>query len=154
MPPHKILHRLGPSEVAGTGIARIVAMLAEDLDPREFELHAWVLDGPGPLVAMLEKKGVEVRVIDWFGTARRPAGLWRLWRAIGRHRFALVHQHTGGRSVRWVCRYAGGARVIAHLHGRVFEHDWEIPVHPSVGGADIVIAVSETLARWSGIDAE
>jgi glycosyltransferase involved in cell wall biosynthesis len=149
-----ILHLLGTSKVEGTGIAKIVVALAERLDPQKFKLHAWFLLDHGPLVAMLEKKGVPVRVINWTGGARNPVGLWRFFRAIQSHKFALVHQHFGGRSIRWISHYAGGARIIAHLHGCVFEQNWEVPARCNVDGADLVVATSATVAKWAGVNAE
>jgi glycosyltransferase involved in cell wall biosynthesis len=154
MPPYQILHLLGTSEVDGTSFARVVDLLADALDPEMFRLHAWFLEGSGPLVQMLEKKGVKTRVIDWLASVHRPAATFRLWRAIGRNKFDLVHQHAGGRAVRYLCRYAGGAYVISHLHGRVLEENWEAPAPCRVNGADLVIATSRAVAMWSGADAE
>ena len=151
---HNILHLLGTSQPEGAGIAKIVALLAEGLDPQQFKLHAWFLLGSGPLAAMLEKKGVPVRVIDWPGGGRNPVGLWRLFRAIRSHKFALVHQHFGGRSIRWISHYAGGARIVAHLHGRVLEQNWKVPARCNVDGADLVIATSKAVANWCGVNAE
>ena len=154
MPLYNILHLLATSQPEGVGIAKIVALLAEGLDPRQFKLHAWFLRGSGPLAAMLEKKGVAVQAIDWHGGGRNPVGLWRFFRAIRNHKFALVHQHFGGRSIRWISRYAGGARIIAHLHGRVLEQNWEVPARCNVDGVDLVIATSATVAKWAGVNAE
>ncbi|MGC2423854.1 MAG: glycosyltransferase family 4 protein [Nitrospirota bacterium] len=154
MPPYHVLHLLSTSEVEGTGVARIVAALAERLDPKEFKFHAWFGRGHGPLVEMLEKKGVEVRVLDWAGGVRNPVGLWRFTQGIRKHKFDIVHQHDGGRAIRLISRYVGGARVITHLHCLVLEQDWEVPAQCNVYGADVVVATSDAVAKWAGVDAE
>lgn len=154
MPPHHILHLLETAQTEWTGIAKIVAMLAERLDPERYKMHAWFRREHGPLIAMLEKKGVPVRVINWTGGERNPVGVWRFWRAIRQHNFALVHQHVGGRSVRWISRYAGVARTITHLHSRVLEQHWGVPARCHVDDADLVIATSKTVANWCGVNAE
>ena len=154
MPPHQILHLLLTSEVEGTGIARIVAASAERLDPKEFKLHAWFSRGPGPLIEMLEKKGVDVRVLDWAGGVRNPVGLWRFTRGIQKHKFDIVHQHVDGRAVRLISRHVGGARVIMHLHSRVHERRGVVPARCNVYGADVVVATSDAVAKWAGVDAE
>jgi glycosyltransferase involved in cell wall biosynthesis len=154
MPPHHILHLLDTSEYEWTGIAKIVVALAERLDPQKFRIHAWFRHGHGPLVEMLEKKGVAVRVLDWPGGERSPVGLLRFALAIRGQKFSLVHQHFGGRAVRWISRYVGGARVIVHLHSRALEQKSVNPARCNVDGADLVVATSEATAKWSGVDAE
>jgi glycosyltransferase involved in cell wall biosynthesis len=153
MPPYQVLHLLSTSEVEGTGVARIVAALAERLGGR-YKFHAWFRHGHGPLAEMLEDKGVSVQFLDWPGGERSPVGLWRFMRGVRKHKFDIVHQHVGGRVVRLISRYAGGARVITHLHGRVLEDDWEVPARCNVYGADLVVATSEAVAKWAGVGAE
>jgi glycosyltransferase involved in cell wall biosynthesis len=154
MPAFHILHLLHTAEVEGTGIARLVATLAERLDPERYRMHAWFRQGPGPLMPMLERRAVAVRDIEWRRGVRNPAGLWRFSRAVRGHHFALVHQHGGGRSERWIARHVGRAHVLTHLHGRVSEERWEAPLRPNVGGADLVVATSAAVARWAGVNAE
>ena len=154
MPPYQILHLFETSNVEGTSFARILAALAGRLDPGQYRFHAWFRRDHGPLVQMLEERGVSVRVLDWQGGERDPAALWRFLRGVRRQRFAIFHQHVGGRAVRLISRYAGGARVITHLHGRVLEQCGDAPARCNVYGADLVIATSKTIARWSGVDAE
>ena len=127
---------------------------AERLDPNEFKLHAWFSRGHGPLVEMLEKKGVDVRVLDWAGGVRNPVGLWRFTRGIQKHKVDIVHQHVDGRAVRLISRHVGGARVIMHLHSRVLEGRGVMPARRNVYGSDIVVATSDAVARWAGVDAE
>jgi glycosyltransferase involved in cell wall biosynthesis len=153
MTPYRILHLLSTSEVEGTGVARIVAALAERLDG-QYKFHAWFRHGHGPLMEMLEDKGVAVQVLDWPGGERSPAGLWRFTRGIQKHKFDIVHQHVGGRAIRLISRHVGGARVVTHLHGRVLEEDWDAPAHCNVYGSDVVVATSEAVAKWTGVDAE
>lgn len=154
MPAFHILHLLGTAGVEGTGIAKLVAALAERLDPERYRMHVWFRQGPGPLMPMLEARGVAVLDVPWTGGARDAAGMWRFARAVRGHRFALVHQHNGGRSERWIARHVGRARVLAHLHGRVLEERWEVPLRSNVKGADLVVATSAAVARWAGVGAE
>jgi glycosyltransferase involved in cell wall biosynthesis len=154
MPPYHILHLLSTSEAEGTSFASIPAALADWLDPKEFKLHSWFRRGHGPLVAMLKKKGVDVRVLDWAGGERDPVGLWRFFSAMSCQKFDIVHQHTGGRAVRLISRHVGRARVLTHLHGRVLEQEGGIPARCNVYGADLVVVTSETIARWAGVNAE
>ncbi len=153
MRPYHVLHLLSTSEVEGTGVARIVAALAERLDG-QYKFHAWFRHGHGPMVEMLEDKGVAVQVLDWAGGERSPEGLWRFTRGVHKHKFDIVHQHDGGRAIRLISRFVGGSSVITHLHGRVLEEDWEKPARCNVYGADIVVATSDAVARWAGVDAE
>jgi glycosyltransferase involved in cell wall biosynthesis len=153
MPPYQVLHLLSTSEAEGTGVARIVAALAERLGGR-YKFHAWFRRGHGPLAEMLEGKGVSVKFLDWPGGERSPAGLWRFSQGVREHKFDIFHQHVGGRAVRMISRYAGGARVVTHLHGRVLEQNWEVPARRNLYGADIVVATSEAVAKWAGADAE
>src|SRR5512135_1524547 len=154
MQPYQILHLFETSGVEGTSFARILAALAGNLDPDRYRFHAWFRRDHGPLLKMLEDKGVAVRVLDWQGGEREPAALCRFLLGVRRQRFSLFHQHVGGRALRLISRYAGGARVITHLHGRVLEQRGGAPARCNVYGADMVIATSMTIAKWSGVDAE
>lgn len=154
MSTYRILHLLSTSESDGTGIARIVGMLADGLDPQEFKFHVWFRRGHGPLMEMLRGKGIAVRELGWEGGERDPASLWRFFKAMLKSDFDIVHQHDGGRSVRLISHYAGGARVITHLHSRVLEHLDHTPHRCNVHGADLIVATSAAIAKWSGVDAE
>ncbi|NLP10460.1 glycosyltransferase family 4 protein [bacterium] len=136
-------------------MARIVTALADHLDPEKYQLNVWFRRGHGSLVALLEKKGILVRVLDWSGGERNPVGLWRFLRGHVNHKFSILHQHVGGRAVRWISRYVGGVKIITHLHGRVIEgSEGMIPAHPNLAGADQIIATSRTVAEWSGVNAQ
>jgi glycosyltransferase involved in cell wall biosynthesis len=154
MAPYRIVHLLETAEVEGTSFAGIVASLAEHLHPTEYALHAWFRRGRGPLVEMLERKGVAVRVLDWQGGERSPLGLTRFLGALLVNRFAILHQHVGGRSIRLLARHVAGARVLTHLHGRVLEQRGGAPFRCNLRGADLVAATSRSVAGWAGARAE
>jgi len=145
--PHDILHVLGTSREEGTGVARMVAALASGLDSRKYRVHAWFLDGPGPLVELLEAAGASVRLIDWSGGARDPLGALRFWRSFGTRDFALVHQHAGGRSLRRLVRLSSRARIVVHLHGRVAESRPQDLIPITLREVDATIASSSAVAR-------
>ncbi len=151
---YNILHILGTSEAEGASIAKIVAALAQRLDPEQYKFYAWFCSDYGPLISMLEKKGVSVKVVEWRGGRHDIPGLWRLSRAMLRQRFDIAHQHFGGRSFRLISQHIGRARTILHLHGRASERDWNAPLRCNAAGADLVIATSEAVAKWSGVKAE
>ncbi|MGA2631501.1 MAG: glycosyltransferase [Terriglobia bacterium] len=144
--PHRILHILGSAQAEGTSFARIVGALGRGLDPARYKLHACFLKGDGPLAAELEAAGVEVRVVDWTRGARDPVGTWRFWHSLRGERFAIMHQHYGGRAPRWLARRATGAKVITHLHGYILESRGLETVPVSAQGADLVIAASQAVA--------
>lgn len=143
---HQVLHILGTAQPEGTGMARIVRVLAEGLDPERYRIHAWFLAGAGPLVGMLEQAGVQSRALDWWRGARDPVGAWRFWRSLRNQKFAIVHLHFGGRSVCRLARAATQARIIRHLHGRILEPRGLTPVYFSARDADAVVAVSQAVA--------
>ena len=147
MTPFRVLHVLGTAKAEGISIAATVISLARELDPAVFQLHAWFLAEDGPLVETLAAHGVRVRVLKWHLGIRDPWGGMQFRRALRREKFALVHQHFGGRSVRWLLRSSSRARIIAHLHGRVNESRGMTLGPATSNGADAVIAVSEAVAR-------
>jgi glycosyltransferase involved in cell wall biosynthesis len=144
--PHEILHILGTAQPEGTGMARIVEMLARGLDPVRFRFHAWFLAGDGPLVDMLDHAGVRTSALDWWRGVRDPAGAWRFWRRLRPQKFHVAQLHFGGRSVCWLTRAATGARIIRHLHSRILEPHGLRPAYFSARGANIVVAASQAVA--------
>jgi glycosyltransferase involved in cell wall biosynthesis len=141
-----VLHILGTAQPEGTGMARIVGALARGLDPERYRIHAWFLEGAGPLVGMLEQAGVQASALDWWRGARDPLGARRFWRSLRTQRFSIVHLHFGGRSVCWLARKATQAKIIRHLHGRILEPQGLTPVYFSARGTDAVVAVSQAVA--------
>ena len=146
---HDVVHVLGTAQAAGAGIARVVVPLARHLDPNRFRLHAWFLDGHGPLADELEAAGARVRCLGGNAGVGHQRGLLRFACELFRVRPALVHFHVGGRSLRAVAKLSGALRVV-HLHGYIVEHDGMAPVANGVGGAEAAIAVSRTVARHAG----
>jgi glycosyltransferase involved in cell wall biosynthesis len=127
-------------------MARIVRDLARGLDPERYRLHALFLAGEGPWVAKLEQAGAPAGALDWWRGARDPAGAWKFWRRLRGMRIDIVHIHFGERSVRWLARNATGAKIVAHVHGRILEPRGLTPVYFSARGADVVVAVSHAVA--------
>ena len=78
---------------------------------------------------------------------RDPVGAWQFWRKLRKQKFAIVHLHFGGRSVRWLARAATQAKIVRHLHGRILEPQGLAPVHFSARGTDAVVAVSQAVAN-------
>ena len=144
--PAAILHLLGTAEPEGTGIARIVAALAANLDPARYETHAWFLGPPGPLIDELQAAGATARSINWQRGARDPAGALRFWRCVKNCDFALVHQHFGARSIRYLISASSDARLVVHLHGRLTDTSSKRAIPVDVRGADAIIAVSRAVA--------
>ncbi len=154
MPPYTVLHVLETAQVECAGVARIVSSLGGRIDPSRYKLHVLFLRGPGPLEGVLERKGITVQAVDWVGGKRNPIGMWRFFSALREKRFSIVHQHVGGRSVRWISRIAGVPYSIVHLHGRVLEKDWTKPAPCFADDANVIIATSKSVARWCGTRAE
>lgn len=147
MSPHHILHILGTAQPEAAGKVRIVGAIASGLDPAQFKVHAWFLGADGPLVAELEQSGATVRVVPWQGGRRDPIGMWRFWRVFQKRRFTILHQHEGGRAIRWIVRATQGTRVLVHLHGRVLEAQANELIDPNIQAADFVIATSLAVAE-------
>jgi len=151
MMPVPILHIIGPAQLEGTSMVRIVGPLVKWLDPHRYSQQVWFLGNDGPLSAELQAVGAKVRVIQWVGVRwaafrRDPAGAWRLWSALQRGEFAIIHQHFGGRPVRWLARAKSGAKIIFQIHCSTYEQKgFKVP--QSSWGVDAVIAVSRGLAQ-------
>jgi glycosyltransferase involved in cell wall biosynthesis len=144
--PRRILHILGSAQPQGIGIAQIVRALAEGLDPARYEWHALFLKEEGSLMDDLSESGVAVQVIDWKRGARDPRGAMNLLRAFRQTEFDIVHQHFGGRSVRWLAKGFGRRRLVLHLHGERLDARPEVPLHLTIRRADAVIATSAAAA--------
>lgn len=145
--PAEILHVLGSAQLEETGPARIVAALAAGLDREKYHVHAWCLGPHGPLVEYLQAAGAAARSVDWSRGLRDPLGALRFWRCLRKHNFAIVHHHYGGRMVRQVIRTSSQARLVVHLHARISEGDSARRIPAAVQGADLVVAVSNAVAR-------
>ncbi len=145
--PYRVLHLLGTARLEWTGICRSVAALVRNLDRDRFTCEAWFLDGGGPLETMLRDAGLPVRVFQWTGGARQPGAAWDFWQELRREKFDLIHAHFGGRSVRWLARSANGAPVVFQVSARVLEARGLEPAAIPCTGADVVIAISQAVAR-------
>lgn len=147
MMPARVLHVLLTARPEYTAVTRIVAALAGGLAPGRFEQHAWFLGGGGPLATELQSAGVRVRLVDWLNGVREPAGAWRFWHALRGEPFDIVHQHFGGRSLRWIAHRVAGARVLVQMHTRVVEARGRQPVSQAFPAADLVIADCRAIAE-------
>lgn len=114
----EVLHILNGACFDAPSIVGIVGELAQRLDPERYRIHAWLLEGYGPLAEDLRAEGIEVKFFNWTRGARDPAGAWRFWRALReeRDRFAIIHEHTLGRPLRLLVRAATPAKLASHLH--------------------------------------
>src|SRR6476660_8419001 len=112
---------MGPATRDQTALARIVIGLARHIDSTKYVIECWFLAGPGPLFRELESAGVSTKVVLWAGPGD-ISGCFRFARALSRGCFALVHQHFGGRMVRWTARVITSAPVVLHLHSRLLEN--------------------------------
>ncbi|MBI3765265.1 MAG: glycosyltransferase, partial [Ignavibacteriales bacterium] len=121
--------------------------LARGLDRGRYQVHVWFLDEGGPLVEILEAAGAKVRVVKWIGGRNDLAGAWRFWAALKHHQIDLVHQHGGGRSIRWIARRFAYLKVIFHRGSCTSDDDGAQPVVARVFDADCVIACSHAVAR-------
>jgi glycosyltransferase involved in cell wall biosynthesis len=140
-----VLHLLGTADAAGASIAAVPAMLARRLDRDRFRIHACFLGEDGPLLRELQAAGVEVRSARW-APPYDLAGAARFWSAVRMQPYDLVHQHFGGRSVRWMARRTTGAPLIMHLHGRVMESQPGAMVLMDLSDVDAVIVNSAATA--------
>jgi glycosyltransferase involved in cell wall biosynthesis len=154
MSAHQILHILQDADRGHTAQARIIESLARWLDPQRYQQHVWFLGADGPLITRLEDAGLPARLVPWAGFRRDPLGAWPFLRAFRAGRFALVHQHLGGRSLRWLVQKTSNARVVLHLHARYAETPGGRRRPLDVRNADTVIAVSRAVAdRVPGAEA-
>lgn len=127
-------------------MVRIVRTLAEGLDPARYRIHALFLEGPGPLVQVLQQAGVPASSLDWWRGMRDPVGAFKFWSSLRTQKFSIVHLHFGGRSVSSLARAATRAKIVRHQHGRVLEPQGLTPIYVSARGTDAVVAVSQAVA--------
>ena len=156
--PISVLHLLGSAQPEGSGIARIVTALAAGLDRSKYNVHAWFLGPPGPLIEDLRAAGATSRSINWRRGVYDPIGAYRFWRCLQNHDFAIVHQHHGARSIRRLIRLSSDACLVVQLHGHISDPIFPHRAPVAVRGADVVIAVSlaggRTASVWMRVDLE
>jgi glycosyltransferase involved in cell wall biosynthesis len=147
--PVEVVHVLGSAGTEATAHYRILAPLiaAEG----GYAHTVFFLGSDGPLAPAFQAAGADVEFVRWPGGRRDPVGAARFWRILRRRRYGIVHQHSGGRSVRWATRLASDARVILHLHGYVGEESgYAAPLAADARDTDAVIATSAATAALTG----
>jgi glycosyltransferase involved in cell wall biosynthesis len=153
--PVDVLHVLGSAREHGKALAQIVANLARHVDRSRYRTVVWFTIDDGPLVNLLRKAGTDVRVVRWRGGALDPVGAFRFWRALRRSSASIVHQHSGGRSIRLLVRAATDARLVLHVHAISPESPVLGEGERNASGADLVIANSRaTAATVDGVAVE
>lgn len=154
MPARNVLHLLGTARSEGASIAAIPRLLACSLDPERYRIHVCFLGDDGPLIDELRSAGAVVQRTSWT-PPYDVGGAARFWNALRQQSFDLVHQHFGGRSVRWMARRTTGAPLIMHLHGRVMENEPGTLVQMDLGDTAAVLVNSlATAAVVRGITPE
>jgi glycosyltransferase involved in cell wall biosynthesis len=148
--PVEVLHVLGSAREHGMALAQIVANLARHVDRDRYRTVVWFTIDDGPLVRLLREAGTDVRVVRWRGGALDPVGAFRFWRALRRSSVSIVHQHSGGRSIRALVRAATDARVVLHVHAISPESPVLGDGERNASGADLVIANSRATAATVG----
>ncbi len=134
---HNVLHILGSGRFEGAAVARIVSTIARGIDHDKYLLHAWFLEGDGPLADELRESGMPVRVVRWSRNIRDPKGVWRFASGLRQTRISIVHQHIGGRLTIVVGPRTDWAPLVHHLHTRVLEERGVAPHGLSLpGGSD------------------
>jgi glycosyltransferase involved in cell wall biosynthesis len=144
---HNVLHIMGSGRLEGAAIARVVATLARGIDRDKYLLHAWFLDGDGPVADELRELGMPVCAVPWSRNIRDPRGAWRFASGLRQAHISIVHQHIGGRLASWLARGLTGAPLIYHLHTRVLEEFGVAPRRIQPPRANLIIAVSEAVAQ-------
>ncbi len=100
----------------------------------------------GPLESAMGDAGISASAVSWTAGRRDLAGAWRVWRWLREHPSQIAHLHHGGRSVRTVCRMAGVAAVVQHVHGRIVEPSGTTISPRDFRAVDAVIACSQAVA--------
>jgi glycosyltransferase involved in cell wall biosynthesis len=146
--PARILHILHSAEAEHSAFAKMFLTLARSIDANQYELHACFLGADGPWADCMRNLSLPVHHVQWTAEREDLLGAYNFWRFVRANRFDLVHQHYGGRSVRFVARHAGVRHIVLHLHSRVLEHTQVQPVKTtSATDADAVIATSRAVAE-------
>ena len=95
----------------------------------------------------LEQAGIGTWQVPWAAGARDPVGALRFTATVKRSRSPqIIHQHFGGRSVRWLSRVTTGAAVLVHVHSRGSERLTSERRVLRLPFADAVVAPSRSAA--------
>ena len=143
-PRVSVMHVLGTGDRHGSGLARSVFNLAENLDPEKWRLGVLFLREDGPVGAAFRKKELSVDSAQWHKGIRDIGGIRRFSRSVKDFGPQIVHFHAGGRAARVVARAASSARIVAHYHS-IAEENGNGRAR-SGAGADVVLANSKATA--------
>ena len=124
----------------------MIADIAKYARGSGYEISVLFPLGEGPLVAAMRDAGISASAVSWTGGRRDLAGAWRVGRWLREHPAQIAHLHHGGRSVRAVCRLAGMAAVVQHVHGRITETSGAAISQRDFRAVDAVIACSQAVA--------
>jgi glycosyltransferase involved in cell wall biosynthesis len=139
------VHIIKNAQPECTGITRLIADLAQRSGSYGYQASILFL-GDGPLVAAMKDAGIQANAIPWTGSYDDPAGAWRVWRWMRKHPAEIAHLHRGAGSLRLLCRLAGAKAVVQHVHGPTLEPHSNPASELRFGGADVVIACSQSVA--------
>ncbi len=139
------VHILETAQPECSGICRMIADIAKYARSSGYEISVLFLR-EGPLVAAMRDAGISASAVSWTAGRGDLAGAWRVRRWLREHPAQIAHLHHGGRSVRTVCRLAGVAAVVQHVHGRIFEPSGATISPRDFRAVDAVIACSQAVA--------
>jgi glycosyltransferase involved in cell wall biosynthesis len=123
----------------------MVASIAKHSRSFGYEVSVVFLE-EGPLIAALTDAGIAANAVPWTANRDDLPGAWRLWRWLRKHPADIAHVHSGGLTLRLVCRLAGVDAIVQHIHGRIIEPIGTSVSQLSFRGADAVIACSQAVA--------
>lgn len=142
-----VLHVLADGTNSATAQARIILPLLRSGETARYRHTICLFGTDGAVGDELRRAGLEVRRVPWARGARDLAGATRFALLLRRLDIDLLHQHTGGRSVRWVARRVTDARICLHAHSYLPNERPGARAAPhSARDADAVIANSRATA--------
>ncbi len=113
--PAKVVHLTEDMGLGGQ--ERVIAILAEGLDRRKFEVEVWCLARGGRLAESLKRSGLRVRILG-LANYHDPVQVLRLCRHLRRAGADIVHAHGSfaGTFGRLSSLFAGKRNVLFHVH--------------------------------------
>jgi glycosyltransferase involved in cell wall biosynthesis len=111
-----VLHLVESLAIIG-GLETVLSTIVLNLDKKKYNTSVWCLKEGGFLADKLLKRGVEVKVLN-LPSSKNPAGIYKLYRLLKRHKFDLIHTHaySAGTIGRISAFLAGVPVIISHNH--------------------------------------